>query len=507
MNQNLTIYFTSDMHGYFFPTNYASREEQCRGLLKCAKGFSKDGNTLILDAGDLLQGSAYTYYCQSELHSNESIAKIMNQCGYDAITFGNHDFNYGTEYLSQYLDVLDATAVCQNVKDLDGNAMYPYIVKTMENGLKVGIVGIVTDYVNIWEKPDNIKEVKIVEPFEEAKAALESLKGKVDVTICLYHGGFERDLTTGQVLSETTENVAYRICQELDFDMLLTGHQHMSIEGQMVHGTFVVQPKENAVEYHKITLNKTEAGMEITSSLEKPEESACISTTEEIVAIEANVQDWLDSVVGELAKPLLPDSKLTMAIEGNAIADFLNQIQLYYSGAMVSAVSLANEIAGFKETVTRRDIIATYPYPNTLVVYRMTGRQLRQAIERSAEYFAMDEEGNLTISKDFLEPKVEHYNYDFYAGIHYRIDPSLPCGERVTEFSYESKDIQDEDIFTVCVNNYRASGAGNYPMYPQCEVVKEINVEMVELIMGYFEEQKGQKIPVETPCKIVNFDA
>lgn len=503
MNQNLTIYFTSDMHGYFFPTNYASREEQCRGLLKCAQGFAKDGNTLVLDAGDLLQGSAYTYYCQSELHSNESIAKIMNQCGYDAVTFGNHDFNYGTEYLSQYLDVLEATAVCQNVMDLDGNARYPYLVKTMENGLKVGIVGIVTDYVNIWEKPSNIKEIMIVDPFEEAKKALASLKGNVDITICLYHGGFERDLVTGKVLSETTENVAYRICQELDFDILLTGHQHMSIEGQNVHGTFVVQPKENAVEYHKITVSKTEVGIEIASVLKRPEESARVAISEEIAAIEADVQDWLDSVVGELTKPLLPEDKLTMARKGNAIADFLNRIQLHYSGAMVSAVSLANEIAGFNASVTRRDIIATYPYPNTLVVYRMTGKQLRLAVERSAEYFAMDDQGNLAIAKDFLEPKVEHYNYDFYAGIHYRIDPSLPCGERVTEFSYEGKDIQNEDLFTVCVNNYRASGAGNYPMYPQCEAVKEINVEMVELIMGYFEEQKGQKIDVGTPTPIL----
>ena len=99
MNQNLKIYFTSDVHGYFFSTSYASREEQNRGLLKCASNFEKDGNTLVMDAGDILQGSAYTYYCQSELKSNESIADIMNQCGYDVITFGNHDFNYGTEYL------------------------------------------------------------------------------------------------------------------------------------------------------------------------------------------------------------------------------------------------------------------------------------------------------------------------------------------------------------------------------------------------------------------------
>ena len=108
--------------------------------------------------------------------------------------------------------------------------------------------------------------------------------------------------------------------------------------------------------------------------------SAGDDITEELKAIEADVQDWLDSVVGKLNKPLLPDEKIKMASNGNTIADFINTIQLHYSGAMVSAVSLANEIKGFNQSVTRRDIIATYPYPNTLVVFEMTGKQLREEL-------------------------------------------------------------------------------------------------------------------------------
>ena len=504
MNQSFKVYFTSDVHGYFFSTTYANREDKNRGLLKCANGFKKDGNTLVLDAGDLLQGSAFTYYCQSELKSNKSIAEIMNQCGYDVITFGNHDFNYGCEYLDEYLNELNATPVCQNVKNLDGTTKYPYIIKTLENGLKIGIVGIVTDYVNIWEKPSNIESVKIVSPLEEAKLALEELKGKVDVTICLYHGGFERDLTTKKVLSTSNENVAYRICEELEFDLLLTGHQHMSIPGQFIHGTYVVQPKENATEYHEIHVTKTEDGLKINSSIKRPEEDSIVETTKELLDIEENVQNWLDNVVGTLEKPLLPEDKLTMAMKGNAIADFLNKIQLHYSGAMFSAVSLANEVSGFQSEVIRRDIIATYPYPNTLMVFEMTGKMLREAIERSAEYFEIDGNGNMSISKGFLEPKVEHYNYDFYAGLHYRIDPTKPISSRVVEFNYlNGRAIQDEDIVTVCINNYRASGAGNYPMYPKAKVIKEINVEMVEMIMSYFEENKGLVVPVEKSIAIV----
>ena len=100
----------------------------------------------------------------------------------------------------------------------------------MPNGLRVGIGGIVTDYVNVWEKKENLVGVQIVDPFIEAQKALSELKGKTDINICIYHGGFEADLDTGRRLTESTENVGYKICEELEFDILLSGHQHMSVD-------------------------------------------------------------------------------------------------------------------------------------------------------------------------------------------------------------------------------------------------------------------------------------
>lgn len=497
MEQKVKIYFTSDLHGYFFDTNYADRTNRNLGALRCASQYEKDGNTLIIDGGDILQGSAFAYYCQKELNSNQPIADMMNLCGYDFVTLGNHDFNYGMEYLNEYVTKLNASCICQNVIDKDGKHMFPYQIKVLENGVRVGVVGIVTDYVNVWEKPENIKGISIVNPFEEAKKALEELKGNVDLTIGVYHGGFERNLETKELLSESTENVAYKICEELDFDILLTGHQHMSIEGQYVHGTYVVQPKENGTEYHCIEVLMDGTENKISSQLKKADSTFEAEKVAPFMEIEEKVQDWLDNVVGKLETPLLPESKIKMAKEGNKIASFINQIQLHYSGAKASAVSLANEIKGFNSMVTRRDIIATYPYPNTLVVFEITGAKLRQAMERSAEYFAFDEEGNLCVSKAFLEPKVEHYNYDFYAGIEYTIDPEKEIGQRITSMKYQGNDIKEDEVLTVCVNNYRASGAGNYPVYQECPVVKEINTEMVELIMDYFEQSNGEVITVK----------
>ncbi len=100
------------------------------------------------------------------------------------------------------------------------------------------------------------------------------------------------------------------------------------------------------------------------------------------------------------------------------------------------------------------------------------------------------------MADSFLKPKVEHYNYDYFAGVNYTIDVSKPVGQRVTELSYQGETVKDSDEFTICLNSYRASGAGGYPEYTQCPVVQEINVEMSDLILEYFGSR--HKLPLKT---------
>ena len=197
-------------------------------------------------------GSPLGAFCHDTIGSAARFAEMMNRCGYDYVTLGNHDFNYGMPYLDSYLNVLKARCVCENVRWDEAGVRFPARIHTLENGLRVGIIGIVTDYVNIWEKPEHLAGIAITDPIPAAAAALERLRDQVDLTVGIYHGGFERDLATGRVLSATRENVAYRICQELDLDILLTGHQHMSVPGQLVSGTFVVQPSDKGQEFLRV---------------------------------------------------------------------------------------------------------------------------------------------------------------------------------------------------------------------------------------------------------------
>lgn len=568
MNQekNFKIYFTSDIHGYLYPETYADRKIVPMGLLAAALDFEKDGNTLILDGGDMLQGSAFDLYSEKMLSDNSAQAEAMNAAGYDFVTIGNHDFNYGYDYLIGYLKKLHAKAVCANLKikrEADQALVKPYEIVKLENGLRVAVIGIVTDFVNVWEKPENLTFFEVGDPFKALSETLSEIGDRADVRVCIYHGGYEADLETGKILSTSGEDIGYRICRELPIDILLTGHQHTPFSGKWVNGTFTAQTPDKARQYLALHASCFGDGLHAEAELRVPSEknvrllsevmdrkndiSEVVgqkSHTEElcrtacqILPIEEEVQRWLDRPLGHLNRPLLSGTKINMAVNGSPIANFINQIQLYYSGAELSCCGLANEVGGFREEVTTRDVIASYPFPNTFVVLEIDGRSLRKALERTAEYFQAEpekyaestacegapykgiaQEGtsyeseahkgaaeHLRVADCFLKPKVEHYNYDYFAGegFFYVIDAGKPVGERIVSMKRNGREIADNEKLTLCMNNYRASGAGGYEMYKGLKVLKQINTEMTELMIAYLERRELTEVSEERHYRVV----
>ena len=246
MRKTAKIYYTSDVHGYLFPSAYTERSEKPAGLLNCIANYQKDGNTLVLDGGDTLQGSPMAIYLSAGrkegLEAEHAIADVFNAGGYDAVTLGNHDFNFGYEYLEHHLNALNARCICANVRDRKGRlGVISSQVFTMENGLRLGVTGVVTDFVNVWEQPEHMRDLEVTDAFSAAERELECLKAISDVTVCIYHGGYECDLETGDLLSESGENVGCRILRELDFDVLLTAHQHMMVPVRKISGTTTLQ--------------------------------------------------------------------------------------------------------------------------------------------------------------------------------------------------------------------------------------------------------------------------
>jgi 2',3'-cyclic-nucleotide 2'-phosphodiesterase / 3'-nucleotidase len=489
--EHIKIYFTSDVHGYVFPTDYRDKTEKPMGYLNIIQEFKKDGNTLIIDGGDSIQGSPFITYLSNRDFPLHPITQILNEGKFDYITLGNHDFNYGYEYLKKYTDGLSAKCLCANVTDVsNGISILPYDIKVMENGLTVGIIGVTTDFITTWERKDNLINFRIDNTYKSVDEAYKAVRPKVDVLIGIYHGGFEYDLEKHVKLSDTSENIGYVLCKDFQFDILLTGHQHMEIGGRYLHRTFIAQTPENGKKYIEMNITLNNKKIEkIASILKVPSVNPCRNLYEKLLSIENEVQEWLDGPVGYLDTPLHPDSHIEMALKGSYLANFINQVQLEVSGADISCASFGNSVKGFNKAVTVRDIVSTYVYPNTLVILEVTGSQLLQALERSASYFNYNN-GEITVSDLFLRPKVEHYNYDYFSNLYYTFDITKDLGYRVISARHKDADIEENKTYTLVMNNYRASGAGGYDFYKEAKVVKEILIEMTELIIKYFQNHK-----------------
>ena len=138
-----------------------------------------------------------------------------------------------------------------------------------------------------------------------------------------------------------------------------------------------------------------------------------------------------------------------------------------------------------RKNVSIRDVLINYPYPNTLMVLKVRGDKLKEAIEKAATYFVIDN-GKVKISDGFLVPKVQNYNYDTFGGFDYEIDLSRNFGDRVVSMKKDGKSIDLDKYYNVVMNNYRATNTSIYPSYEGAEVVREINVDISELIINYF---------------------
>jgi 2',3'-cyclic-nucleotide 2'-phosphodiesterase/3'-nucleotidase len=199
---------------------------------------------------------------------------------------------------------------------------------------------------------------------------------------------------------------------------------------------------------------------------------------------------FLDTPLGHLDTPLPAAEPLARALHGSLIANFFNQVQLDASGAELSATCLSNTVPGFSENVTLRDIVSNYEFPNTLKILRVDRGILKQALERSAAYFTLDENGAPQVSREFLTPIVQHFNFDYLSGIEATVDLRRPVGERVTSMLWHGDELPEDQSLSLCLNSYRASGAGSYAFYADCETIGELPDEISALIIQYVDRKR-----------------
>ncbi|MBM6615988.1 bifunctional metallophosphatase/5'-nucleotidase [Desemzia sp. RIT804] len=514
----LTILETSDLHGYLFPTTYQERDmNEPFGILKAATVFKEElrkanGPVFVVENGDYIQGSSLSYYLAKQRKDPSELMQALNAMEYDVGVLGNHSFNYGLDYLKKGIAAANFPVMSANILNAQNKPAFGkgYTVFEKE-GVKIGFLGLTTQYITQWEHPKHYAGLHFQSAVECAKEIVPLLREEADIVVVSYHGGFERDLKTGEPTETLTgENEGYQLVSELPgIDVLLTGHQHRTI-AEIVNGVAVIQPSDKGSYVGKVTveLDKGVNGYKVvvmTPSLisvkdVKGDETLC----RHFEPLHQEVEDWLDQTVGVVDGDMRITDPHQVRIKEHPYIELIQKVQMDATGADISGTALFNNQGiGFGNTITTRDIVTNYIYPNTLAVLCITGADLRAALEQSAGYFALESDGTIGVNPDFMEPKPQHYNYDMYEGIEYIVDVAKPIGSRIVDLTKDGKAILDDELLEVVTNQYRAVGGGDYSMFDGTKIVREVTTDMSELIGEYIKKNPVVDATVNDNFKVV----
>lgn len=476
----IRILATSDMHGKFVPYDYALNEESMSGSVAQVATAVKElrnENTLVVDVGDVIQDNSADLFIEDEIHP---MILAMNRVGYDVCVTGNHEYNYGMDTLKRILSQNHAKILTGNVLDQEGKAIAdPYTV-IEKGGVKIGLIGMVTPNITKWDSV-NLQGCTVTNPVDETKKAIDQLEGKVDLLIAVEHMGEDNEY---DVPDSGVTDLAEK-CPELD--VILAAHEHKLVEGRLINNVLVVENKNSAQTMAQIdiTLKKDENGnYQVTDRDSKSIEISGYEPEAELMAelepYDKRAKEVANTVIGRLeGGDLAPENEIPgipqAAIEDTAMLDLINQVQMYYTDADVSAAALFNEDSNLRAgDIKKSDVSLIYKYTNTLYKLRMTGKQLRTYMEWSAEYYNTYMDGDLTVS---FNPDIRMFNYDMFAGVNYEINVSKEPGSRIENLTKkDGTPVLDDDVFIVAVNNYRAgTQLLNYgTVYQEGEVLPEL---------------------------------
>lgn len=513
----LRILQTSDVHGYVYPTSYSTKKFENTGIAQISSLINslRTDSTILIDTGDTIQGSPLTYFQAKENTGTVNpMALVMNYLNYDFISLGNHEFNYGKDYLNSYLDNIDATVLNSSIVYQDTlEPIYgkSYEIININNGPKVAIIGVTTHYIPNWEQPTHIENITFLDAFETAKKEVKRVKEieNPDFIIMNYHGGFERHFDSFELsIEDTGENQGSKMLKEIDgIDLLLTGHQHRTLAGEKF-GTYYTQPALNGQGLAVVDIEFTSNSGKWSYQVNNIEIADTIGLEPDLKLMdlvsdyEDKTQKFLDKSIGKTNKDLIITDQLLARLNKHPLVSFINQVQLEFSGADISSCSLGNSVSGFRKDITVRDVIGTYVFPNTLVVKEVPGDVLMTALEKSAEFFEIKNE-EVIFSPKYNDPKLQLYAYDMYDNIDYTIDLRKPIGKRVSDVLYKGEKLDINRSYSIVMNNYRAAGGGDYLFFKECKTIKDIQLDVIELLINYIIEKKDIVIKDLKNIKII----
>ncbi|MFE7169014.1 bifunctional metallophosphatase/5'-nucleotidase [Streptomyces sp. NPDC057616] len=531
---SFSILGTTDLHShvfdwdYYLDKAYSDSKGNSVGvarvatLVKQQREAKGEEHVLLVDAGDIIQGTSLAYYFarvdpitgkDGKKGPQHPMAAAMNHMRYDAAALGNHEFNYGIEVLRKFesqcrFPLLGANAL--DAKTLRP-AFHPYTVKRIcvpgAPDIKVGILGLTNPGIALWDK-DNVSG-KMVFPglVEQAKKYVPRLRALgCDVVFLTDHSGLDGSSSYGDALPYV-ENASNLVAEQVPgIDAILVGHTHVEVPSYTVKNAesgedvllsepycwgYRLSVFDFELELHhgrwKVT-KKTAQTLNPNTVDEDPEIKKLLEADHELVV------KYVNTPVGTCTEDL---SAAESCWKDVPIMDFIHQVQMdtVKSGlsAADAALPLISVAAPFSRTadipagsVTIKDVAGLYIYDNTLYGKKLTGAQLKDYLEYAAKYYHQVPAGTkvdtatLTNANSFWD-----YMYDTAAGVDYEIDIAQAEGSRIKNLTYQGAPIADDQVFVVAVNNYRANGGSGYPHIATADIAYSSTNEIRQLMIDY----------------------
>lgn len=470
----ITIIHTNDTHSRLKGTEKEIGFAKISTIIKETK--AENPNTLVLDAGDTLHGMPIV-----NISKGENALKVLDAVGYNFMTLGNHDFNYGSDRLLELKDTTKVKILSANVVDEDGKQLFtPYEIVEFD-GVKIGIFGLTTPETAYKTNPENVKGITFADIIEISNKMVKELKDKTDVIIALAHIGLdESSVITSKTLAENVDGI----------DIIVDGHSHSTLEtGLLVNNTLIAQTGNYDQNLGFVNI-EIKNGKVINKSAEllTAEKTADIvpdaSIEDMITTIDEENKVIFDQVVANTDVHLDGIRENVRSKEtnlGNLSADAVRN----ESGADVAFVNGGGIRVDIQPgDITFGKIAELFPFGNTIQVKKITGEDLLGMLEHSVSGYPAAQGAFLQVS-----------------GITFTFDPAQPVGSRVVEVVVGDKPLEKTAEYTVAINDFMSIGGDGYEMLAKYPVEAEFGT-YEEVFANYLNTNGTKGIEVSGRIKV-----
>ncbi|MEU4678665.1 5'-nucleotidase C-terminal domain-containing protein [Micromonospora sp. NPDC023737] len=539
---DLTLLGTSDTHGnvynwdYYRDAEYDDSKQNDVGVAKLAtlinqiRAERRGKATLVLDAGDTIQGTPLaTFYAKQEpitsTGEKHPMARAMNIIDYDAVTLGNHEFNYGLPLLDLWIRQLGFPALAANAVNAKTGkpAFTPYVIKKVSLGfaapaLRVGILGLTNPGVAIWDRGNVEGKLRFDDMIATAAKYVPIMRQRgADIILISAHGGDSGTSSYGPELPN--ENPVALIAEQVPgIDAILFGHAHNEIVERFVTNkqtgqqVLLSEPSKWGQRLTRMdfTLTRERGQWSITTkSATMLNTNTVVEDPKILAAVRAQHKKTVEYVNQVVARATVEMSAVESRYKDTPILDFINHVQAEtvtkaLAGTQYADLPVLSQASPFSRTavfpagdVKIRDVAGLYVFDNTLEAVVLSGAEVRAYLEYSAKYFNTLATGAPVDPEQISDPLVPDYNYDAFSGVDYDIDIAKPVGQRITRLVLAGTDtpVADDAQFVVAVNNYRRSGGGNFPGIVKTQVYNE-QQEIRQLLIDWA-QAKGTIDPAD----------